>query len=85
MIRSKLLSGWWTMIKAEDISDEVVEAALSAYSGNSCTCSSCRKAVVRTIAAALNAWPKISTADWGDHGEEFIILPLPQKNRKNDV
>lgn len=62
------------------IPPEVVEAALRAYSGNSCECSSCRKAVIRTISAALAAWPegKVMTPPMEDTG---LFLPLPQEGR----
>ena len=65
------------MIRHEQIPDEVVEAALRAYTGNNCECNSCRKAVVRTIAAALNAWPHVALSTHVDEGRR-IVLPLPK-------
>lgn len=66
---------------AEDIPHEVVEAALNAYTGNNCNCNSCRKDVIRTIAAARNAWPG-SEISWiaGESEDGDLILPLPQEN-----
>ena len=68
------------MIHPDQIPDEVVEAALRAYSGNTCECSSCRKAVIRTVAAALSAWP--GAFPWKFTGPlegTGYILPIPQK------
>ncbi len=67
------------LIKPEMIPDEVVEAALRAYSGNTCECSSCRKAVIRTIAAALNAWQGARVSVLFPPNAPHLILPLPQK------
>ncbi len=67
------------MIDPKQIPPEVVEAALRAYSGNSCECSSCRKAVIRTIAAALAAWPGMEfDPAMCERGKDFIILPLKE-------
>ena len=71
------------LIKPEMIPDEVVEAALRAYSGNTCECSSCRKAVIRTIAAAFNAWPgALHSPDEVIDGELLPpIISLPFKHK----
>jgi hypothetical protein len=73
------------MIDQKQIPPEVVEAALRAYSGNSCECSSCRKAVIRTIAAALAAWPGMYTDQMAHEAQpKRLILPLPQEARDGE-
>ena len=61
------------------IPPEVVEAALRAYSGGNCECSSCRKAVVRTITAALKAWPGMQIdLSWPAERPLYLVLPLTE-------
>ena len=70
------------MIDPAQIPQEVVETALRAYSGNSCECGSCRKAVIRTVAAALAAWPGAYTDQMSHEAQpKRLILPLPQEAR----
>jgi hypothetical protein len=67
------------VIKPEQIPDKSVNAALLAYSGGNCTCNSCRKAVIRTIAAAINAWPDAEIYD-SNYCGTFLKLPLTQES-----
>jgi hypothetical protein len=72
------------MIRAEQIPDEVVEAALPfsalcAYyckpSANDCQC---RQNLFRAIAAAINSWPDAGIEEYVN-GDRGIFLPLPQE------
>lgn len=61
-----------------NIPPEAVEAGLRAFTGSACDCNSCRKAVIRTIRAALAAWPGMTTEPrmW----RTAIILPITTEN-----
>ncbi len=68
------------MIRAEQIPDEVVEAAAKAigeetYVSNRQTLKDAARAA---IAAAINAWPGAEVAAWY-HADKTLILPLPQE------
>ena len=63
------------MIKAEQIPDEVVEAAAMQLPGMA----GHQRYVRAAIAAALNAWPGAWHID-ADDFEEKLILPLPEEN-----
>jgi hypothetical protein len=68
------------MIRAEQIPDEVVEAALHAYDisfKNDYTTG--EQDIVAAIAAALNAWPGGQVRLSMFTPQEEIILPLPQE------
>lgn len=65
------------MLKAEQIPDEVVKAALLTDD---------RLGMREVIAAALNAWPGVTIEKThigisGDVFSQDIILPLPQKEK----
>jgi len=69
------------MIKSDQISDDVVEAAASEYTaqiykGNATT-AEFRAAVRSAIAAALNAWQGMEMRP--TFNPSRIILPLPQE------
>lgn len=64
------------MLKAEQIPDEVVKAALKAWEEDDKSF----RPNAKTIAAALNAWPKMHVGPSpADARRNSIILPLPQK------
>ena len=70
------------MIRAEQIPDEVVEAAAKAigeetYVSNRQTLKDAARAA---IAAAINAWPGAEVVEWY-HADHTLILPLPQEPR----
>lgn len=60
-----------SMIRTDQMPDEVVEAARNAFFSN--------KGMRGAIAAALNAWPRVEIEMVGDR-DDFLILPLPQEN-----
>ena len=68
------------MIRADQIPDEVVEAAKTTYTAEiykgQATAREYHEAMRSAIAAALNAWPNIERAKWSDR---TFILPLPQE------
>jgi hypothetical protein len=69
------------MIRAEQIPDEVVEAALHAYDmsfKNDYTTG--EQDIAAAIAAALNAWPGAEVVEWY-HADKTLIFPLPQEPR----
>jgi hypothetical protein len=69
------------MIKAEQIPDEVVKEALSAYNYASTDCYTTEEQdIAIAIAAALNAWPGAEVVGWY-HADHTLILPLPTEAR----
>ena len=58
------------MIRAEQIPDEVEEAAWNVAGDN----------MKAAIAAALSAWPGAEVVEWY-HADKTLILPLPQEPR----
>jgi len=69
------------MIRPEQIPDEVVEAAVSAYNYASSDCYTTEEQdMLAAIAAALAAWPG-SEISWitGESEAGDLILPLPQE------
>lgn len=79
------------MIRAEQIPDEVVEAAARAVCEaengpckclpDECGCIYWLAHARASIVAALNAWPGMEGAWYEGNTATAIILPLPQENR----
>jgi hypothetical protein len=68
------------MIKAEQIPDEVVEAALWAYNYAFRNCYTTEEQdIAIAIAAAINAWPGIEIHT--DGTDDWVELTLPQEPR----
>jgi hypothetical protein len=74
------------MIKADQIPDEVVEAAARAawklkdqrlWEILKATQPNWQDEARASIAAALNAWPGVEVVKWY-HADQSLILPLPQ-------
>jgi hypothetical protein len=66
------------MIRPEQIPDEVIKAAISAYDyASSDVYTTAEQDMATAIAAALNAWPGRALAGYA--GETCHILPLPQE------
>ena len=63
------------MLKAEQVPNEAVKAAIEAWENNDQSF----RPNAETIAAALNAWPGM-LVEWHSRGPG-IILPLPQEPR----
>lgn len=70
------------MIRADQIPDEVVKAAVSAYDyASSDVYTSAEQDMAAAIAAALNAWPGAVKGYRVDDGKPWVKLPLPQEAR----
>ena len=69
------------MIDAKQIPDEVVEAARAAYREGFEQLDSHEKIMRAAIAAALSAWPNVTTTSWFENGVRKAVLniPLPQE------
>lgn len=68
------------MIRANQIPDEVVEAAIDAMSDCGSEVIGSRMARA-AIVAALNAWPGVTTTSWFENSVRKAVLniPLPQE------
>jgi hypothetical protein len=72
------------MIKPEQIPDEVVEAAVTAWLEKASDYTRLNESIRAAIAAALAAWPEMHTAIDDDEDSDdpptrlAIILPLPK-------
>lgn len=79
------------MIRAEQIPDEVVEAAARAVCEaengpckclpDECGCTYWLAHARASIAAALEAWPGAYPVDYGGDDLPFLVLPLPAENK----
>jgi len=76
------------MITADQIPDEVVKAALSAYKyASSDVYTTEEHDMAEAIAAGLNGWPMVTSAhsnDWILVMRSALILPFSQKDGKHD-
>jgi hypothetical protein len=75
------------MIRTDQMPDEVVKAALSAYKyASSDVYTTEEHDMAEALVAALNAWPMVTSAhsnDWILVMRSALILPLPQE-KQND-
>lgn len=65
------------MLKAEQVPNEAVKAAIEAWENNDQSF----RPNAETIAAALNAWPGVFYHPARPDEEACIFLPLPQENK----
>jgi hypothetical protein len=68
------------MIRADQIPDEVVKLALSAYKhASSDVYTTEEHDMAEAIAAGLNAWTEAWTSKEMIGGQPYLLLPLPQE------